>query len=145
MYVQLYIWYIQTIKCKEAQLNYLNNVNYRNIHFDYQSGKTGKEIQYLVLAKLGGKWGILSTANVGRRDYTKKPKNKKSLPQEHFGNSYPSLKNLPIPEPMPPLERQSKKLLEMCLEINVQGCLKQQYRKRFFFWKKKIQQEEIVK
>lgn len=27
----------------------------------------------------------------------KNQKTQKSLPQEHFGNSYPSLKNLPIP------------------------------------------------
>lgn len=69
--------------------------------------------------------------------YKKTKKHKNLFPKSTLATVTQALKIFLSPEPMPPLERQSKKLLEMCLEINVQGCLKQQYRKRFFFWKKK--------
>lgn len=72
------------------------------------------------VGKAGEKWGISYTANVGGGTVKKQ-----TLPQEHFGNSYQAWKICLFPEPMPPLERQSKELLEMRFNINVQGCLKQ--------------------
>lgn len=83
------------------------------------------------LAKMEKKYNIQGWQGWGKMKHLRLTlvegtiKKKQTFPQEQFGNSYQSLKNLP--EPMLPLERQPEELLEMRVKINEQECLKQQY------------------